>query len=163
MTKTLLIYYSADEAVRTLCEDSRKYGEIDVVELTEAYDRSRLEVATLGAVQALAGKSSVIDKTDIDFDAYDTVILASPVWAASPAPAINAFLRRTDLRSREIIGLLFGGGRASVIAGDMLRKRTALAGGICRSIVSVPPKELKKDTVDLFSLLKTKAPAAALA
>ncbi|NMP38494.1 MAG: hypothetical protein GX051_10335 [Clostridiales bacterium] len=161
MAKTLLIYYSADAAIREICEDSYKYGEIDVVELTETYDRGLFEVATLGALQALAGKSSVIDKTNIDFDAYDTVILASPVWAASPAPAINAFLRTTDLRKREVVGLLFGSGRTCTIAGDILRKRTALAGGSCRSIVCVPPRELKKNRVDLFSLLKKSAPIAA--
>lgn len=70
---------------------------MDVLELRERYDRGVLSAATVGSYLASRGLGSQIDPFEIDFDAYDTVILATPVWHGSPVPAVNAFLHKVDL------------------------------------------------------------------
>ncbi|HIR51947.1 MAG TPA: NAD(P)H-dependent oxidoreductase [Candidatus Onthovicinus excrementipullorum] len=148
--KTLLVYYSIKDDVRTLCEKSRREGEIDVIELREKYDRGVLSACTVGAIAAAAGEGSMIDEIDVDIDAYDTVIIATPAWAFSPAPAVNAFLHCVNLSGKEVIGMIFGTA-AGAHAADILRKRIQLAGGHCSSVVNVNAKQLKKRESDVIS------------
>ena len=96
---------------------------MDVLELRERYDRGVLSAATVGSYLASRGLGSQIDPFEIDFDAYDTVILATPVWHGSPVPAVNAFLHKVDLRGRAISGLLLYDGRHAAKAMDTLRER----------------------------------------
>ncbi len=153
---TLLIYYSENEEIRALCEKSRMDGTA-VCEIREHFDRSPAYVATLGAYLALTGKNAVIERTKTDLSAYDTIILAGSVWAMNPAPALNAFLRSNDLKGKEVIGLLFSSGLSSAIANDVLRKRIALAGGMCKGVVSIPKAELLKTQGGVLSLALQKA------
>lgn len=149
--KTLLVYYSIKDDVRTLCESSRRKGEIDVIELREKYDRGILSACTFGAMAAASGEGSVIDEIDVDIDQYDTIIIATPAWAFSPAPAVNAFLHSVNLRGKEVIGMIFASSSGSSRASDILRKRIQLAGGHCGSVVSVNAKQLKKHDCDVVS------------
>lgn len=153
--KTLLVYYSNQESIRSLCEDSAREGEVDVLELRERYDRSVLSAATVGAYLAARGLGSRIDSFEIDLDAYDTIILTAPVWSGSPAPAVNAFLHRANLRGREVAGLLLYEGRRAGKATETLRERVRLAGGSCRDVVCVSAKELREKNCDMFSFAKT--------
>ena len=140
---TLFVYYSENDEIRALCEQSRMDGTV-TRELLEGYDRSPAYVATIGAYSAMCGKSSAIEKLDIDISEFDTVVVASPVWAGCPVPAVNAFLRSTDLRGKSVYGLLFGKGVGSVLASDTLRKRITLAGGSCEGVVSIPKEEFRR-------------------
>lgn len=153
--KTLLVYYSNQANVRLLCEDSAREGEVDVLELRERYDRSVLSAATTGAYLAARGLASRIDSFEIDLDAYDMIILATPVWSGCPAPAVNAFLQRANLRGREVSGLLLYEGRRAAKAMETLRERVRLAGGLCRDVVCVSAKELREKNCDVFSFAKT--------
>lgn len=152
--KTLLVYYSNQKNIRSLCEASAREGEVDVLELRERYDRGVLSAATVGSYLASRGLGSQIDPFEIDFDAYDTVILATPVWHGSPVPAVNAFLHKVDLRGRAISGLLLYDGRHAAKAMDTLRERVRLAGGACRDVVCISAKELREKNCDVFSFAK---------
>ena len=152
--KTLLVYYSNQKNIRSLCEASAREGEVDVLELRERYDRGVLSAATVGSYLASRGLGSQIDPFEIDFDAYDTVILATPVWHGSPVPAVNAFLHKVDLRGRAISGLLLYDGRHAAKAMDTLRERVRLAGGACRDVVCISAQELREKNCDVFSFAK---------
>lgn len=149
--KTLLVYYSIKDDVRALCESSRRDGEIDVIELREKYDRGILSACTFGAMAAASGEASSIDEIDVDINQYDTVIIATPAWAFSPAPAVNAFLHSVNLSGKEVIGMIFSGASSGSHASDILRKRIQLAGGHCGSVVSVNAKQLKRHEWDVVS------------
>lgn len=149
--KTLLVYYSIKDDVRSLCEKSQREGEIDVIELREKYDRGILSACTFGAMAAVSGEGSVIDEIDVDINQYDTIIIATPAWAFSPAPAVNAFLHSVNLSGKEVIGMIFMSGSGSSRASDILRKRITLAGGHCGSVVSVNAKQLKRKDCDVIS------------
>lgn len=153
---TLLIYYSEDEQIRELCEKARADGTA-TYEIREYFDRSPAYVATVGSYLALTGKNTAIEKEKPDLCAYDTVIIASPVWALNPAPAVNSFLRSTNLKGKEVIGLLFNGGLSAAVANDILRKRISLAGGVCKGVVNIPKKELLRNNSSVPSLALQKA------
>lgn len=152
--KTLLVYYSIKDDVRALCESSRREGEIDVIELREKYDRGVLSACTFGAIAAASGTGSVIDEIEADISQYDTVIIATPAWAFSPAPAVNAFLHSVNLSGKEVIGMIFSGTPIGSRASDTLRKRIQLAGGHCASVVSVNAKQLKRHAEDVATYVE---------
>lgn len=158
--KSLLLYYSNSQGIRDLCEASARDGKVDVIELRERYDRGVFWTSTVGLYKALSGTGSRIDDIDVDLNDYDSIILATPVWGFNPAPAINEFLHRTNLSGREVSGLLIHPGKSAGMAGDVLRKRIRLAGGVCRGIVSIPMKELKERNCDVCSLASLKTQTA---
>lgn len=153
---TLLIYYSEDEQIRDLCKNTYAYN-TDTFEIREYFDRSPAYVKTIGSYLAIAGKNTAIEKDRPNLDEYDTIIIASPVWAKNPAPAVNAFLRANNLKGKEVIGLLFCSSCSSAFANDVLRKRISLAGGICKSVVTIPKKNLLENSVNVLSIALGKA------
>lgn len=158
--KTLLLYYSNSQDIRDLCEASERDGSIDVVELRERFDRGAVWSSTVGVYKALSGTGSRIDEVDVNLDEYDSIIIATPVWGFNPTPAVNEFLHKTNLSGREVSGLLIHSGKSAGMAGDVLRKRIKLAGGICRGVVSIPVKELKERNCDVCSLASLKTQKA---
>lgn len=56
----------------------------------------------IAGMQAMTGRESRIQPLDIDWSVYDTVFLGSPVWASSPAPAINSLLKIADLSGKQV-------------------------------------------------------------
>lgn len=153
---TLLIYYSEDEQIRNLCKNTYAHN-TDTFEIREYFDRSPAYVKTIGFYLAAAGRNTAIEKEKPNLEQYDTIIIASPVWAKNPAPAVNAFLRSNNLKGKEVIGLLFSGNSSSAFANDVLRKRISLAGGICKSIVTIPKKSLFENNVTALSAALKKA------
>lgn len=154
--KILLLYYSNNNSIRELCEASGRENKVDVMELRDRYDRSQVWCATVGKYKAVCGTGSRIEAVDFNIDEYDSVIIATPVWSFNPAPAVNEFLHRTNFSGKEVSGLLIHPGKSAGKAGDVLRNRIKLAGGICCGIVSIPQKELKGKECDIFSYLKLK-------
>lgn len=154
--KTLLLYYSRDQSIRRLCEESARDNQIDVVELRERFDRGRVWHATMGTYKAISGTGLKLEEIEINLDEYSSIIIASPVLGFNPAPAINEFLHRTSFGGREVSGLLIHPGKTAGAAGDALRKRIKLAGGVCNGVVCVPVKELKETRCNVCSLTKLK-------
>jgi len=56
----------------------------------------------VAGMDAMMGKESRIRPVDVDWSAYDTVFLGSPVWASGPAPAINSLLKTADLSRKKV-------------------------------------------------------------
>lgn len=154
--KTLLLYYSKNQSIRKLCEASARDDQIDVIELRERFGRGKVWHATIGAYKAVSGAGLKLEEVEINFDEYDSIILAVPVLGFNPAPAINEFLHKTNFAGREVSGLLIHPGKTAGAAGDALRKRIRLAGGVCNGVVCVPVKELQQARCNVCSLTKFK-------
>jgi hypothetical protein len=154
--RTLLLYYSNQHSIRSLCEASAKENQVDVLELRDRFEKGNLWAYTMGIYKAVCGTGSKIEEVNIDFEKYDSIIIATPVWGFNPVPAVNEFLHRVNLSGREVSGLLIHPGRSAGKAGDVLRKRIKLAGGSCCGIVTVPHKELKEKNCDIYSYIKLK-------
>jgi DNA-binding transcriptional ArsR family regulator len=63
-------------------------GEIVTVKTREKYNT--FTAYTRGVLRSRQGESDAIDPEFIDVSPYDLLVIATPVWAWKPAPAINA-------------------------------------------------------------------------
>ena len=154
--KTLLLYYSRNQSIRRLCEDSARDNKIDVVELRERFDRGKVWHATMGVYKAINGSGLKLEEFELNLDQYDSIIIASPVSGFKPVPAINEFLHRTNFAGREVSGLLIHPGKTAGTARDAFRKRIRLAGGVCKGVVCIPEKEMKEAKCNVCSLTRLK-------
>ena len=94
-----IICYSYTGVTMNVAEQIRDScgGEIITVRTREKYNN--FTAYTRGVLRSRQGESDAIDPGIIDVSAYDLIVIATPVWAWKPAPAINAAI--TALRGCE--------------------------------------------------------------
>jgi flavodoxin len=89
---TAILYYSFKNATKRYCERLAAETGADVFEVKERRDRNAATAFALGCMQAAAGKASEIIAPDVDLGGYDKIVVAGPIWAGHPAPAVNAVI-----------------------------------------------------------------------
>ena len=87
--KTLVIYYSYTGKTRAVAERIANESAADIIELKDSVPRSKLSAYLRGSFEARGQKKAVLQPFDTDFPAYDKIVIAMPIWAGYPAPAIN--------------------------------------------------------------------------
>jgi flavodoxin len=106
METTLVVYYSRTGNTRRVAH--RLYGLLpcDIEEVVDLRDRRGL-VGLASAAVAGAGKLyTEIRDIDVDPADYDVVILATPTWLGSIAPAIRTFVERYRQRFSNVAHLI---------------------------------------------------------
>ena len=56
----------------------------------------------------MSGKETEIAPTKRNTSEYDLIVIAQPVWAWSPTPAIRTYVNKNDLSGKKV-ALFFGG------------------------------------------------------
>ncbi|MFH1352543.1 MAG: flavodoxin family protein [bacterium] len=122
-----IVYYSltgnTKKAAETLAGKLKLPFEI--IRIREKKKRGFL----INAVNALFKIRVEIAGTDLDLTRFNKVYFGSPVWAGSPAPALNTFLQVcTGLEGKEVsIFVTYGSGlgkeRALKIMQNLIRKK----------------------------------------
>ena len=92
--KTIIIYYSWSGKSKKLAESFAAGEGAEIAEIKDLRRPGVLKAYTAGCLAAIKGKAWEIEPLNIDFAAYDSIMLYSPVWASNPPPAVNAFLER---------------------------------------------------------------------
>jgi len=93
MKKKLALYYSFDENTKKMVQAKIKELRADtIIEVKEIQKRSKFNVMTSGALEAMRMKKSEIEPLTVNFDDYGTIILIMPAWGGSPAPAMNSVI-----------------------------------------------------------------------
>ena len=96
-----IIYYSLSGKTKKECED-RFEGDFYRIKGKIKIPRSYiLQLAYLGMFATLNSKLKY-HEFDIDFDKYDEVALASPVWAWTVVPFIKKFLRNNNFAGKKV-------------------------------------------------------------
>ena len=68
-----------------------------------------------GGGQAIFGIKPKLEPLSVDLGAYDLIILGTPVWAGSPAPAVVSFLDKAKPNGKKVaLFCCHGGGMGSV-------------------------------------------------
>jgi len=68
----------------------------------------------------MSGKLPPLKPVNFDAASFDLIILGTPVWASSPAPAMKAFLSQTKLSGKKIaLFMCHAGGMGGAM--DMLK------------------------------------------
>ena len=102
--KTAIIYYSLDGNSRLTANIIRDevQGDIYEIETLDNKKRRGLYKVAWGVFQVMRNKIPPIRPQNIDLNAYDLIILGSPVWAGSPAPALVSFIKETSISGKRL-------------------------------------------------------------
>ena len=115
--KTVVIYYSYEGNSALIAGIIKDAIKTDVFEIKTADSKKRGGFAKYawGGAQAVLNKKPALQPLSVDVNGYDLVILGTPVWAGSPAPALVSFLDKTKISGKKIaIFCCNGGGKGNV-------------------------------------------------
>jgi len=102
--KTVVVYYSLDGNCAFAAKHIANILKADIVQvqLTDEKKRGGISKMFWGVMQVMSGKLPDIKPVSFNIEAYDLIILGTPVWASSPAPAIRTFLSQTKISGKKI-------------------------------------------------------------
>jgi flavodoxin len=116
LTKALIVYYSLDGNSGLIADILKSEMNADVLRLETLDEKKRKGLARYfwGGRQVFTHANPPLKPYSVSLDAYDLIIIGGPVWAASPAPALNSFLGETKITGKKIaVFFCHGGGKGS--------------------------------------------------
>jgi flavodoxin len=125
--KTAVIYYSYEGNCALIAGIIKSCMDADIFEIKTRDNKKRSGFMKyfLGVAQVFLRKRPELLPLAADINSCDLVILGTPVWAASPAPAVVSFLDKTKISGKKIaLFCCHGGGM-----GKALEKFKALLPG----------------------------------
>lgn len=110
--KRIVIYYSFGGNTRKIAEKIQKALGADAAEIrtVKPYSGSYDDVVNQGQREVNSGFMPAIQPLDVDLKQYDVVILGTPVWWYTFAPAMKTFLNNADLSGKEVYPFATNGG-----------------------------------------------------
>ena len=125
--KTAIIYYSYEGNCALVSKIIKEALNADIFEIKTVNEKKRTGFGMYfwGGAQVVWRIKPALKPLSVDLNAYDLIILGTPVWAASPAPAIISFLHRNKITGKKLaLFCCHGGGM-----GKTLGKLKALLSG----------------------------------
>jgi flavodoxin len=110
--KTLILYYSYGGNTRKIAKmiQHKTGGDIAEIETVKPYTGNYDAVVEQGDQEVKSGFMPEIKPLNLDLSDYDTIILGSPVWWYTFAPAMKTFLHDYDLTGKTIYPFATNGG-----------------------------------------------------
>lgn len=110
--KSIVIYYSYGGNTRKIAEKIQKAAGADIVEIetVKPYTGSYNDVVDQGHREVNSGFMPEIKPLKVDLSQYDAVILGSPVWWYTFAPAMKTFLNSADFSGKKVYPFATNGG-----------------------------------------------------
>lgn len=112
MNKILIVYYSYGGNTRKLSQYIADKIGADIAEIktTIPYPDDYDAVVEQGRLEVNNGHMPEIMTMDIDTVKYDSIIIASPVWWYTYAPAVKTFMANYPLDNKKIYPIATNGG-----------------------------------------------------
>ena len=103
--KTLVVYYSLGGNTRKIANliQSKINADIAEIKLEQDYKGSYDEIVELGQEEVNSGYMPKIKQLTANLDDYETIILGTPVWWYTFAPAMKSFLNTYNLANKTFI------------------------------------------------------------
>lgn len=110
--KKLVVYYSYGENTKGIAEKIAKETGADIVriETVVPYEGSYNDVVNQGQDEVEAGYCPEIKPLSVDISKCDTIILGTPVWWYTFAPAMHTFLKSQDWSGKTVYPFATNGG-----------------------------------------------------
>ncbi len=110
--KSLILYYSFGGNTRRIAELLQSHINADLAEIKTKtpYTGSYDEIVDQGAKEVKAGFMPEIEPITVNLDNYDTILLGSPVWWYTFAPAMKTFLHQYSLAGKTVYPFATNGG-----------------------------------------------------
>ncbi len=149
--KKLVAYYSLGGNKKAVAEKIDRSLRADIIEIRTVKEYPDDFDVLLGLAQKEvdSGYMPAIHPLDIDFSRYDAVILGSPVWWYSYAPALKKFISTYRWKGSHIFPFSTNGGKPGHIASDL---KKALRGARVEPMLNVVFEDKRQVTSD--SVLK---------
>jgi len=148
--KAAIVYYSqSGNTAWTAKEIAGKTG-ADLIEIVpqKEYPSSGFRKFFWGGKSAVMGDMPPLQPYRFDADAYDTVILGTPVWASRITPPLKTFvndnLAALQNKKLAVFTCFSGGGAEKAI--DALKKQLGVSGFAAELILVDPLSKPKSDT-----------------
>lgn len=110
--KPLVIYYSYRGNTKSIVDMIQKKIDADVlrIETVVPYGSNYNQVVNQGQEEVNRGYCPKIKPVDVNLDQYDTIILGTPVWWYTFAPAMHTFLKSQDWKGKTVYPFATNGG-----------------------------------------------------
>ena len=92
--KTLVIFYSYSGNTKAIAMKLAAGKSADIAEIKDIRRPGKLKAYVGGILAVIRGRTWPIRPLNVDWAAYDRIILLSPVWADNPVPAVMAALEQ---------------------------------------------------------------------
>lgn len=123
MKKTLIVYYSYSNGnTENIAKEINKEIKSDItqIELISPYSGTYQEVVDQGLKEV---KSKFKPKIkDIDIKDYEVIILGTPTWWYTMAPAMLSFISNNDFKDKTVIPFMTSAGWPGTVIKDMKEK-----------------------------------------
>jgi flavodoxin len=102
--KTLVVYYSYEGSCALIAEHIKRAVQADMLELKPEDEKRRTGLTKYfwGGRQVMTHAHPKLKPYDFNPEPYDLIIIGSPVWAGSPAPALNTFLEEAKITGKKL-------------------------------------------------------------
>ena len=130
--KTLILYYSqARGNTRRIAEMIQKSTGADIAEIetVKPYTGSYEDIVNQGQEEVNAGFMPEIKDLPVRPDDYDRIILGTPTWWYTMAPAVRTFLSGNDLSEKTVMLFQTHGGWQGHVFKDM---KSMIKGNVTR-------------------------------
>lgn len=146
--KTLVAYYSLGGNTKSVAEKLARSLRSDVIEIktVKEYPDDYDVLLSLGEKEVASGYIPALRPVEIDWDKYDAVLLGTPVWCGSFAPAMKKFMSMYKWKGRVVYPFVTNSGTIGRVIGDF---RKALRGAHIGSVLNVKFENNEQLTSDL--------------
>jgi flavodoxin len=110
--KTLILYYSYGGNTRKIARMLQQEigADLEEIETVKPYTGSYNDIVDQGQREINSGFMPEIKPLKVDVSGYDRIVLGSPVWWYTFAPAMKSFLHNNDLSGKSIYPYATNGG-----------------------------------------------------
>ena len=127
--KVAVIYYSCEGNCVLVADNMKTVFNADTFRIMTMDAKKRYGAGLMiwGCLQVFMKKKPALAPLPVDINAYDLIILGTPVWAGSPAPAMVSFLENAKISGKKIaLFCCHGGGPGAIFAKlrDLLQGNT---------------------------------------
>ena len=143
--KTIVLYYSAggstEAAAKALAADFS--ADIERIDTLTPYPEDEEAMIALGQKEAETGATPAIKPLAHDLSEYDTVVIGTPTWWYTMAPAVLTLLKSYDFKGKTVLPFQTHVGQPGHVIPDM---RKELKGSMLFSGLSLEYGKDKKLT-----------------
>jgi len=154
--KTLVVYYTKTGNSKFAAETIAAEIGADMEEVVDLKNRKgRLAFLSAGR-DAMQGKLTEIAETKRNPLNYDLIVIAQPVWAGSPTPAIRTYLKKNDVSGKKLALFFSDSSHKAVEKTKAILPNSTFVGELALPAKDFENrKEAQKKIVEWCSILKT--------
>ncbi|MDD3027222.1 MAG: hypothetical protein PHI41_04125 [Erysipelotrichaceae bacterium] len=153
MAKTIIVYYSSTGNTYMIAKylHDQLDWEMVAVSLKKPLRLKGFFKYLYGGFMAISGCRPKLDNIEVDWDEFDRIIIASPIWAGRMAPAIRSLIESKVFANKDIYFLYTNEGGAKNIprsARKIISANNQLKGTFSCRDVAKNYEQVKKEALD---------------